>query len=572
MHVRISSGINRLKERLPLSCKAISLRRLIQVACLFVFLFLLFYTCWPYGSPDYAQNLRRKEWMPAEIFLMLDPLLSISTVLASKIIIPALLCALMMLMINLLFPRFFCGYVCPLGTLIDLLDDVISKRFTRYWIKRRGWWIHLKYYLLAGLLTASLFGVLFTGFFAAIPVITRGLCFTLGQLQIIVLKGAYLVPPLYFEQWLSICLFFTIFALSILQPRFWCRYICPTGAIFSLTHRFRLRERRVMESCRDCGMCKAACPFDAIQSDYSTRTSDCTLCRTCASACPVNSIRYPTRKTFEDSEPDPPPILLDEPAYSRRGFLWSVLTGSVCAVGMKHAGVAQNNSGLYPVRPPGSVPETQFLQLCIRCGECYQACPNNVLQPLGFSKGLDGLWTPITKFNWSGCEPKCNNCGQVCPTGAIRALPIDEKEAARIGLAELNLQTCLPHAQREACQLCVNECNAAGYHAIEFQRVGTQIDALGDPIEGSGFLAPVVLSDKCVGCGLCQTRCFKVNVQHKRLLEDTAIQVVAGPGKEDRILNGSYRALLNSRSKNKTVNSPGSTNSIRDDYLPDFLK
>mgnify|MGYP001149372418 CR=1 FL=1 len=97
-----------------------------------------------------------------------------------------------------------------------------------------------------------------------------------------------------------------------------------------------------------------------------------------------------------------------------------------------------------------------------------------------------------------------------------------------MGVAVVDLQTCLPHSQREACQLCVDECVKAGYNAIEFRRVGTQADPFGQPIEDSGFLAPVVVADKCVGCGLCQTRCRVVNVRQKGVLAESAIKVRAG--------------------------------------------
>src|SRR4029434_6550514 len=111
------------------------------------------------------------------------------------------------------------------------------------------------------------------------------------------------------------------------------------------------------------------------------------------------------------------------------------------------------------------------------------------------------------------------------------------------GLAIVNQKTCLPFAEREACQLCVDECNSAGYHAIEFIRVGTSADADGNPIADSGVLAPVVRADLCVGCGLCQTRCYGINAQEKHLLTTSAIVIEAGPGKEDRLMHGSYVAL-----------------------------
>jgi formate hydrogenlyase subunit 6/NADH:ubiquinone oxidoreductase subunit I len=227
------------------------------------------------------------------------------------------------------------------------------------------------------------------------------------------------------------------------------------------------------------------------------------------------------------------------------------------------------------VRPPGSVPEADFLRLCIRCGQCYQACPNNVLQPLGLDRGLDNLWTPRVVADWSGCEPSCSNCGQVCPTGAIRALPLEEKRVARMGLAVVDPQTCLPHAGREACQLCVDECHLAGYDALEFLRVGTELDVFGEPIEGSGFLAPTVRSERCVGCGLCQTRCYQINVKSKRLLTASAVVVEAGAGKEDRLRSGSY---LEQRQAEKRMQEAAQrklqkeSEEVGHGYLPDFLK
>ncbi len=182
--------------------------------------------------------------------------------------------------------------------------------------------------------------------------------------------------------------------------------------------------------------------------------------------------------------------------------------------------------------------------------------PTMFLQPQGFQQGLEGLWTPRVVADWAGCESSCNACGQVCPTGAIRALPLEEKKAARMGLAIVNQQTCLPFAGREDCDLCVQECNAAGYRAIEFIQVGTQVNDEGQPIEGTGMLAPVVLQDDCVGCGLCQTRCYAINVKEKGLLAKSAIIIEAGNGKEDRLMKGSYIQSRNGRTASESGRSP----------------
>jgi len=350
----------------------------------------------------------------AEIFLALDPLVGISTAIAAREWVWSLAWAGVILVLSILIPRGFCGYICPLGTLIDLFDWAIGKRVQRFRVERRGGWIHLKYYLLAGTLAAAAGGVLVSGYVAAIPVITRGFAFALAPLQLGWAKGWYQVPPMNTGHIVSILLFIAVLALGLMRPRFWCRYICPTGAVFSLGNLLtRASERKVEDSCIDCGKCVEVCPFEAIKPDFTTRTMDCTL---------------------------------------------------------------------------------------------------------------------------------CNNCGQVCPTGAIRALPLAEKRVARMGLAEVK-NTCLPLAGKEECQLCVDECTQAGYNAIEFERVHPEIDEQGLPIEGTGFAAPVLIADQCVGCGLCQSICHRINVKDKGLLQESAIIVYAGPGKEDRILEGTYTKL-----------------------------
>jgi NAD-dependent dihydropyrimidine dehydrogenase PreA subunit len=184
---------------------------------------------------------------------------------------------------------------------------------------------------------------------------------------------------------------------------------------------------------------------------------------------------------------------------------------------------------------------------------------------MSLQQGLNGIWSPHVVANWAGCESSCNTCGQVCPTGAIRALPIEEKRHARIGLAIVNTETCLPYANREACQLCVDECNAAGYEAIEFVVVHSQTDAAGQPVPSSGYRAPVLIADKCVGCGLCQTRCFGINVEQHELLRESAIVIQAGEGKEDRMFTGSYKEAANLRAN--AMQSPRAAEST-DFYIP----
>ncbi|MCR9291686.1 MAG: 4Fe-4S binding protein [bacterium] len=505
----------------------------------------------PHAWPDhYARNLAAKERVPAELFLAIDPLVSLSTAVAARSWVWSLMSAAVILLVCVLIPRGFCGYLCPLGTTIDFFDWAVAGRVQRFRVPGDGWWVHIKYYLLAAIMICAACGVLISGMFSAIPVITRALLFLFDPLQSGIARGWHLVPAMHAGHWLSIGMFFVVLGLGFLRPRFWCKYVCPSGAVFSLANVFRLSERKVESSCIHCNKCIEICPFDAIKPDFTTRTTDCTLCQSCGGVCPTHAIKFVERWNVVELkvENDPP---TQETSLGRRGFL-SLAAGTAAAAAgglTAAAGISASGARLdtaepfYPVRPPGSVPEREFLQMCIRCGECFKACPNNVLQAEGFEQGLEGLWAPMVQADWAGCESSCNACGQVCPTGAIRALTLEEKRVARMGLAVVNESTCLPFADAEDCDLCVQECIAAGYEAIEYIQVGTEVDAQGQPIEGSGRLAPWVLADKCVGCGLCQTRCVAINVKEKHVLQRSAIIVEAGPGKEDRLMRGSYREL-----------------------------
>lgn len=634
-----------IRRRLP-TWMSSPARRVVQATALLLFLALFFYVAWPYGSADYTAHREAKELIDAEAFLALDPLVSVSTAIAGRTWVWSLLWAGGILLVGVLFPRGFCGYLCPLGTIIDIFDWLVGKRVTRFRLPEHahGWWVHIKYYLLLAVLICSVLGVMIAGVVAAIPVVTRGLQFAGAPLETGLRKGWYLIPPMNAGHFVSLALFAAVLLLGLMRPRFWCRYVCPTGALLSVGNAIRLAERKVEASCINCHKCVEICPFDAIKEDYTTRTADCTLCQTCGGVCPTQSIKFVSRFNDDSLKAVVDPRHGEQP-LSRRGFIAG--TGGALAIALAgHTIAGKSASGAPVVRPPGSVPEEQFLDLCIRCGECFKACPNNVLQPIGFEQRGRGIWTPHMVADWSGCEPSCNNCGQVCPTGAIRALPLAEKRVARMGLAIVNETTCLPFAGVEACQMCVDECNSAGYHAIEFIRVHPNMkqtpapadhaepaaqpqpvdegetapmempdlepeafdvpgyeaepvpeagDGEPEPLElpesepeampapegepmpvpatepapapvpapiveqnltpDEGFLAPLVDPLKCVGCGLCQTRCFKINAKTKGLMRESAIIVEAGvdpttkESYEDRIRRGSYVQLRTMRER-----------------------
>lgn len=482
-----------------------SARRLIQAGFLTLFLVLFLFVSRP------ALHVQGRQSVPARFFLVLDPLVSISAAIAARAWIASLVGAGVILAVCLLVPRGFCGYACPLGTLIDVFDRVVGRRVSALHIKRRGWWVHLKYYALTAVLAASLFGVGLAGFVSAIPVVTRGLAYTLGSLEMGALEGWGHVPRPRGGYYVSIVLFAAVLGLGLLRPRFWCRYVCPTGALFSVVGSLRLTERKVAPSCVECGQCVSVCPFDAINPDYSTRPRDCTFCRACERECPVDAIRFTWRWQVGEARPATEPVP-DAVPLSRRGFLGGAIAGVGGVLGLRR--LPPGPPGI-AVRPPGSVPEELFVARCVRCGQCINACTTGILQPAGTRFGLESLWTPYAEANRAGCASACNNCGQVCPTGAIRALPIEEKRAARMGRAIV----------QDNCNLCGRCFEACPHGAITW---------VGEPL---------VSASKCVGCGTCQAACYAFNVAGTRALDRPAIVVTADGGLDDRISTGSYIEL-----------------------------
>ena len=516
------------------------LRRTLQAVCLVMFLVAFFYICWPYAATFDTTTFSDKAVYRVDAFLLLDPLVGVSTALAGGgFNTPTILWTVGILLFCMLVPRAFCGYFCPLGTAIDLFDWLVGRWFRRFHLPEngpKGSWVYIKYYLLLAVLVSSLCGMLLSGFVSAIPVLTRGLLFTAGRGQLWWLKGPGHLAPVGMTFYLSIGLFLAVFLLSLFGRRFWCRYVCPSGALLSVANLLSLGERKVEDTCIRCNRCVEICPFDAIQEDFHTRTSDCTYCQTCGGVCPTYAIKFVTRwnqevlKVTDDPPVQPRPV-------SRRAFLTTAAVTGGAAMIARVASPGTAFPAARPLRPPGSVPEDLFLDLCIRCGQCFKVCPGPVLHAAGLEHGWESLWTPVARPEHAGCHQDCNFCTLVCPTGAIQPLPIEVKRKTHMGLACVDTTTCLPFREqdRQVCDVCYIECRQAGYDAIDMREIEIQLDP--PPPEGmfselelqamSHIRVPWIDADACVGCGICEYRCHTRYVIQQDELHRSAIVVVA---------------------------------------------
>jgi ferredoxin len=303
-------------------------------------------------------------------------------------------------------------------------------------------------------------------------------------------------------------LFAGILALNRVFTRFWCRGVCPLGAMLGIFSRFAIFGlQKDKEACDDCNRCLLACQgADNPDAGSRWRQSECHLCLNCQSACPQGALRFRFFPDQADTRENPAGTPTVD--VTRRKVLASVLSGLVAVPLLRSGDAFEVNSSPGLVRPPGSLPEGDFLGRCIRCGQCMRVCPNNALHPTLMEAGLEGVWTPYMIAKIGYCEPSCTLCGQVCPTGAIDELTLTQKVGDeetppnRIGTAFFDRGRCLPWAMATPCIVCEEWCPTSP-KAI-YLREETAIDRLGNEVR---VQRPHIDPALCTGCGACEYAC-----------------------------------------------------------------
>jgi MauM/NapG family ferredoxin protein len=477
----------------------------------------------------------RPGW-PVEVFLLVDPLVAVVQGLAARGLEVAFAASLLVVGVSVVMGRVFCSHVCPLGALLDLSDRGLGRRQgpreNRETYRRARL---IKHVLLVGLVFAGLAGVNLLGFADPLVLATRFAALLFYPFALLLQEAGldalqpvarlldwvsvqYLeVPQVAFEGALATFgLLAALLLLSRLQPRFWCRHLCPLGAGLGwLGRRAPYRRRVDEERCTACNRCTRDCPTGAIHlQGRAFDRQECIVCRQCARVCPEGAVGFGlTGQAVGQAQPGP--------SLARRGFLASALGGLAIALPVR-ADLGHPRPGQRPlrdlVRPPGALPEPEFLARCIRCGECMRACLTHTLQPDWHRAGLEGLWAPVMRLRHAPCEHTCAVCGQVCPTGAIRSLALVEKQHAKVGTAVIRKERCIAWAQDRRCLICDEVCPYNAIYAVQ------------DAAHKVGL--PVVEEKRCAGCGTCETRC--------PVAGEAAILVT--PHGELRLAHGSYVA------------------------------
>ncbi|MFH1995370.1 MAG: 4Fe-4S binding protein [Candidatus Omnitrophota bacterium] len=487
--------------------KLTAARRLSQTAFFALFVYILWSMTYPLTGI-----------LPPETFFRINPLIMIFTSITERLVLPGILFSLGMIALTLILGRFFCGWVCPLGSSIDLVGCLRKK------IPRSGDAVNaklraVKFFFLGIIAVISVLGVqvawildpmsIFARFVSLnlIPFVTLGL----RAVFVFLIRDIGLRGPLYdhyrmlketvlgvqahyFSNSGVILFFFVIVCASaLMMKRFWCRSVCPLGALYAALARFSLLRRKV-DACVNCMKCRTNCRTGAIKDDISYVPGECVLCMDCVYDCPERGTRFgfsPAGRTTDDTKP-----AKSGPFLSRRNFLL-LASSSLLVSGFTRPLRGGQQRRRLVIRPPASLNEEDFPDRCVRCGNCMKVCPTNGLQPVMFGAGLDSVWTPQLVPEIGYCEYRCTLCGNVCPTGAIRKITRDEKMYTKLGYAIIDRSICLPWSVGRQCIVCQEHCPVAN-KAIKIDK-GT--------VKGNDVYLPRVETWLCVGCGICQNKC-----------------------------------------------------------------
>jgi polyferredoxin len=479
-------------------------RRTVQGLALFSFLVLFV------GS--------RRGGIPAEwvnLPMRLDPLTGLANLLSGKFMLTGSLISLIVLAATLIWGRAWCGWVCPLGTILD----VFSLRSLR--LKHAApseAWRGIKYVLLLVILFAAILGNLTLLFLDPLTLLFRSLStsiwpaidqivtavetllYRIGVLDPAIAAFDGLVRPkilpgdaaFYRYAFLYGLIFFGVIGLNVFASRFWCRYLCPLGGMLGLISKVAIFRREVNQSCSTCGVCASSCPTGTIDAHrgYSSDPAECTLCMECVSTCARAGVSFPAHRSFSGWMPYDP---------SRRKVLGS-LGAAVAGSSLLGSELIHKRENSFLIRPPAAR-ENDLTTVCVRCGECMRACPTTAIQPAVSEAGLEGLLTPVLILRSGYCDYSCNACGQVCPVQAIPPLTLDEKRLVIIGKAYIDQNRCIAWADGTDCIVCEEMCPVPE-KAVVLKKARVMRNGVEKEVQ-----QPIVERERCIGCGICEYKC-----------------------------------------------------------------
>jgi polyferredoxin len=256
--------------------------------------------------------------------------------------------------LTIIFGRVFCSWICPFGSIhhfVGYLSNRKKPASKKIELNKYRKAQCIKYFILVVFLAMaafpSLMASLQTGLLDPIPLVTRS--FNLVIVPIVDQFTNLISVPSRFHEgaWLVLTIFLAAVLLNILIPRFYCRFICPLGALFGVINKFAIwRIGQNQNDCIQCRMCEKSCE-GGCEPRGNMRISECVLCFNCLDDCNHGVIGYQTIPSTGGE--------ITGPDISRRGFALSLASGLSGLWAIRLAGTVGENWYNKMIRPPGSL-------------------------------------------------------------------------------------------------------------------------------------------------------------------------------------------------------------------------
>jgi ferredoxin-type protein NapF len=187
---------------------------------------------------------------------------------------------------------------------------------------------------------------------------------------------------------------------------------------------------------------------------------------------------------------------------AKRDFIGKTLLYGAALAGISNKSLGQveserpagkiPNPKNHPVSPPGSVSIKHFTDRCTACHLCVTVCPTSVLQPSFLEYGFLGMSQPHMDYSVEYCNFECTKCGEVCPTGAILPLTVEDKKLEQTGQVQFIIEKCIVYTDNTACGSCSEHCPTQAVKMVPYKE---------------GLTIPETDTEICIGCGACEFAC-----------------------------------------------------------------
>lgn len=417
----------------------------------------------------------------------------------------------LILLLTFLYGRVYCSSICPLGTLQDFISRISRKIYKKNgyqklkdykWIKYSIFGFTIISFFAGSLVLITLldpfsnFGRIFNNLFKPLLMLLNNfVAVSFNKLDLFLLYPVELKNISIAGIIIADLVFLLIILLSYKKGRLFCNTVCPVGTFLGLISKLSLYKINIdKDKCNSCNLCTKVCKSGCI--DKMNKEIDfarCVSCYNCFNVCPTGGISF---KNSLNSKTNHSNIEFDQRRRELLSKTFFYILG-LSGLSLAQVKIVPKKENKVPVikksysSPPGSKNIEHFTSTCTGCHLCISSCPTQVLQPSLFEYGIFGILQPYMDYKTGFCNFECKVCADICPSGAILPLTLDNKKLVQIGKVKFIKENCIVEIEKTECGACSEHCPTKAVKMIPYNNLHL----------------PEIKEEYCIGCGACEFAC-----------------------------------------------------------------